>query len=246
MGLRQIFLGVPQSKYAAYAVIVAILAISISILFGKQSMPISQKLGAIFLIALISLPGILYSLFQLTCLVTGSGVQNKRWWCSLYAWLISALLIIYSILIVVIAILSLFSGMNIKQDTDTYYVENFQATMDKANQMAVTNDLMPKTAVSGTSMDGIYPSVPPVVTTAGTTGASSNGVITSSVANSTLLNNSNMPTNGMATANVGTGGKVGTGGPFRSAENPEDYPFKSAPLGHGWEPMNSIDLPPGA
>jgi len=44
---------------------------------------------------------------QLTCLVTGAGSDNKRWWCSLYSWLMSVFVIIYSILIIVVAVQSL-------------------------------------------------------------------------------------------------------------------------------------------
>jgi hypothetical protein len=250
MGLQEIFIGVPQSKYAALAVVVAVLAVSVSILFGKDSMPISQKLGAILLLVLVSIPGVLYSLFQLTCLVTGAGVNNKRWWCSLYAWLISALLIVYSVLLITVAILSIFTGMNINKQTKEYSVENFASSMNAANSIAQTNDLIPPTAVNGTSMNGMYPPSPPVVSNAVNTGLSSNGIVTSSVANSTLVNNAIMPQNNIS-ANVGTK-RIGTteqdrkNGPFVSAENPESYPFKSSPFGHGWEPMNGIDLPPGA
>jgi hypothetical protein len=247
MGLQQIFVGVPQSKYAALAILVAILAVSISVLFGKESMPLSQKIGAILLLILVTLPGILYSLFQLTCLVTGAGVNNKRWWCAVYAWLISALLIVYSVLLIAIAILSIFSGKNIAHKSKQHNIENFDANMAMANKVAGT---VPPTAVSGTSVGGVYPSVPAVVNNAVTTGMPSNGAATNSVANPTLLNNANVvaqTTNvDVGTKQVGTHEQDRNGGPFLAAENPADYPFPSSPYGHGWEPLNSIDLPLGA
>ena len=47
------------------------------------------------------------SLFQITCLVTGAGFKNQRWWCSLYAWIVSALMILYAVMLIVAAILTL-------------------------------------------------------------------------------------------------------------------------------------------
>jgi len=103
------FVGSPQSRYAAIAIITAVAVVSLSIIFGADAMPLSQKFIFIILICLLSIPGILLSLLQLTCLVTGAGNENKRWWCSLYAWLMSVLIIIYSIVIVVVSIQSVFS-----------------------------------------------------------------------------------------------------------------------------------------
>ena len=107
MTLLSPFIGSPQSHYAAMAIITAVAVVSAAILFGADAMPISQKFFFVILIFLLSIPGILLSLLQLTCLVTGSGVNNKRWWCSLYSWVMSAFIIMYSVVIVVVAIQSL-------------------------------------------------------------------------------------------------------------------------------------------
>jgi hypothetical protein len=101
-------------------------------------MPLSQKIGAIFLMILVGAPGILFSLFQLTCLVTGAGFRNQRWWCSAYAWVITVLLIIYSVLLIVIAILSLSSGSKILDDLSGHVIENFEDSMQSANFIAET------------------------------------------------------------------------------------------------------------
>lgn len=259
MGLYNIFMGVPQSKYAGLSIMVAILIVVISILFGKQSMPLSQKLGAVLLLIAVSLPGILYCLFQLTCLVTGAGVNNQRWWCALYGWLISALLIIYSVLLITVAILSIFSGVNISKQTDKYYVENFKEKFAVATNMAGTAS---QTA-GAYGANGSYGNYPSNVATATNAGGSNNGLSTGTVATSSKLNNGNGATANNA-ANVYSATQaqtfnvdVGTvhsdkleqdrkNGPFLSAENPANYPFPNTPYGHGWEPMNGPDLPPGA
>ena len=107
MSLASIFVGVPQSRYAALAIMIAIVVVSLSILVGKETSPISQKFGFVVLVFLISLPSLALSLFQLTCIVTGAGFKNQRPWCSMYGWLISALMIFYAVLLVFAAVMSL-------------------------------------------------------------------------------------------------------------------------------------------
>jgi hypothetical protein len=147
-------MGAPQSKYAGMAVIFAIIVVSISILFGKDSLPLSQKLGAILLLIIVSAPGILFSLFQLTCLVTGAGFRNQRWWCNAYAWIITALLVIYSVLLISIAILSISTNSKVISDLTNYNVENFANSMTTANEIAGNFTSSPSTApsASGNSM----------------------------------------------------------------------------------------------
>jgi hypothetical protein len=118
MKFANIFIGVPQSMYAGIAILVSFFAVVIAMLFNKESLTLSQIIGSILLLILVSAPGVLFSLFQMTCLVTGAGVRNQRWWCSLYAWVISTLLILYSLLIVVVSIMSIISRKNIEKFYD--------------------------------------------------------------------------------------------------------------------------------
>ena len=155
MTFNSIFMGAPQSKYAGMAVIFAIIVVSVSILFGKDSLPLSQKLGAILLLIIVSAPGILFSLFQLTCLVTGAGFRNQRWWCSVYAWIITALLVVYSVLLISIAILSISTNSKVISDLTNYNVENFANSMTTANEIAGNFTSSPSTntpSASGNSM----------------------------------------------------------------------------------------------
>jgi hypothetical protein len=136
MGLKNIFMGAPQSKYAASAIILALICVSVSILFGKESMPLGQKIGAILLLVLVSVPGVLYSLFQITCLETGAGLRNQRWWCSLYAWLITAVLIVYCVLLIAVAILSVFTSKRLSQDVEKFTDANFTTAVNNATTIA--------------------------------------------------------------------------------------------------------------
>jgi len=107
MDISSVFMGVPQSRYAALAILLAIVVVSLAILFGKDPIPMSQKFGFVLLVFLVSLPGLLLSLFQLTCIVTGAGFKKQRWWCSLYAWVLSAIMIFYAVILIMAAIVSL-------------------------------------------------------------------------------------------------------------------------------------------
>ena len=169
MNLTSIFTGVPQSRYAALAVVVAIGVVCIAILFGKDTMPLTQKLSAIVLLILVSAPGILFSLFQLTCLVTGAGFRNQRWWCGAYAWIITALLVVYSVLLVGISILSI--STNSKVIADLTSTEHFTDSMNAANAIAGSMTSSDKPAVSSTNSS---------TTVSGQVG---NGNVTSSMTN---------------------------------------------------------------
>lgn len=128
--LLNVFVGAPQSKYAAVAVLVSFAAVGLAVLFSKERVPLTQKLVAVSLLFLLSLPAMLLTLFQLTCMVTGAGLRNQRWWCSGYAWLVSALIILYSVLLVVMTILSF------RAESQSVKVEKFYSSRENFQEMA--------------------------------------------------------------------------------------------------------------
>jgi hypothetical protein len=136
MALLDIFVGVPQSKYAAIAVLLAVGIVSLAILFGKDSVPVGQKLLFIILMFVISLPGLLLALFQLTCLVTGSGLRNQRWWCGAYAWIATILLFVYTAMVIIVAVMSLVNGTNVITDLAVLDDSSFERMQDMANDVA--------------------------------------------------------------------------------------------------------------
>lgn len=105
-GLMSIFMGVPQSKIAGMAILVAVVVVALSILFGKEPIPLTQKFVIVLVMFLLALPAILLSLFQINCLVTGAGIKNQRWWCGLYAWVISVMVVFYCVMLVIVGLLS--------------------------------------------------------------------------------------------------------------------------------------------
>jgi len=128
--LTSIFIGVPQSRYAAIAILLAIASIALIILFrkGPRNVSTSSKLWIIAMMFFVSLPSLAMALFQLTCIVTGAGAKNSRWWCSAYAWIVSALVIFYSGLLILAIIMgsskeSFFADAATKEDHPPYSVK---------------------------------------------------------------------------------------------------------------------------
>lgn len=134
MGLTDVFIGVPQSKFAAIAVFLAIAFIAFAVLIGKEPIPMGQRFMFILILFLVSLPGLLLTLFQLTCLVTGAGLKNQRWWCSLYAWIGSVLIILYSVILVVAAVMSMLQGTSMMKELAQ--MEQYKVSPMDANKMA--------------------------------------------------------------------------------------------------------------
>jgi len=136
--ISDVFLGSEQSKYAGIALFITILIICLAVLFTSSKIPIEQRLVFVIFILIISIPSILMSLFELTCIVTG-GNYNTRWWCWLLAWVLSVIIIFYCIMIII----SLFISMS------TYDLANERIAddsvkndVDNSNANSYAKDLM--------------------------------------------------------------------------------------------------------
>jgi len=130
ISLNALFFGSEQSKYAGIALFGTIFVLCLAILFSSSKIPIDQRLAFVIFIIILSIPSILMSLFELTCIVTG-GNANTRWWCWLLAWVISIVIILYCLMI----ILSLLMSMS-----------SFELANQRANNSAENNKIDSKTA----------------------------------------------------------------------------------------------------
>lgn len=106
--LSDVFFGTQQSKYAAVAIFITIAILCFFILFTSSDIPFEQRFLVVFFILLATIPSILFSLFELTCIVTG-GTKTTRWWCYYLAWFISIFMIVYCIFIIISVFLSMAS-----------------------------------------------------------------------------------------------------------------------------------------
>lgn len=109
--ITDIFIGTKQSRYVAFAILAAIITVSLCILFSPTDISMGKKLVMVIFLILLSIPGILLSLFELTCVVTGGNTKD-RWWCYYFAWIIAIFLIIYCVIIIISAIVSLLTYNN--------------------------------------------------------------------------------------------------------------------------------------
>jgi hypothetical protein len=145
MNPMNIFVGVPQSKYAGIAILVAMIFIAFAMIFGKEQVPIGQKFLFVLIMFVVALPTILFTLFQLTCLVTGAGMKNQRWWCAAYAWIGTIFIILYSVILVVVGISSLINGHNVLAEVNnTMTFEQMQVAANRHAAEYFQNMDLPK------------------------------------------------------------------------------------------------------
>lgn len=145
MNPMNIFVGVPQSKYAGVAILIALIIVAFAMLFGKEQVPVGQKFLFVLIMFVVALPSVLFTLFQLTCLVTGAGAKNQRWWCTAYAWIGAIFIIMYSVIIVVVGITSLVNGSNVLYDVNqAITVEQMQLANSQAAEYFQNVDIPKK------------------------------------------------------------------------------------------------------
>ena len=105
MNLTNLFIGSEQSKYASIAIFCAIIAICLCVLFVNNEMTFGQRLMIICVIIVYTLPYVLLSLFELTCI--SSYNNNKSGACWWYGSIISAFIIIISLTVIISSLMSM-------------------------------------------------------------------------------------------------------------------------------------------
>lgn len=139
MSLGSIFASVPQSKLAGLTILITLGLISIFILVGKDKISFGQKIAIVLLLILLALPTILLTLFQINCVVTGAGKSNQRWWCSLYAWIVALLIVLYCVMLILVSLTSFSKGDSILAKDAAHKAENvmtreFFKTMEESEE----------------------------------------------------------------------------------------------------------------
>ena len=102
--ISKLLTGTPQSQYAAIAILIAVIAIILSILFNENELTLSERLMLIGSVILFSIPSIVLGLFDLTC-VAGKTVENSLcWW---WGWVIAFIIIIICVIVVFASVSSM-------------------------------------------------------------------------------------------------------------------------------------------
>jgi nitrogen fixation/metabolism regulation signal transduction histidine kinase len=138
MGLYDALFGSPQALYAGYAIVAAIIVIVITIVLTRTDLSVGNRFLFIFLVVLMLIPSVFLTLLQLTCMVTG-GSKNQRWWCWLYAWIVSIFIIIYCIFVIIISFITLFTYTNAMNKID---IQEKMSVMNPSDSNSYANSLM--------------------------------------------------------------------------------------------------------
>jgi MFS family permease len=102
--ISKLLTGTPQSQYAAIAILIAVIAIILSILFNENELTLGERFMLIGSVILFSIPSIILGLFDLTC-VAGKTVENSLcWW---WGWVIAFIIIIICVIVVFASISSM-------------------------------------------------------------------------------------------------------------------------------------------
>lgn len=134
--ISKLLTGTPQSQYAAIAILIAMIAIILSVLFNENDLSLSERLMLIGSVILFSIPSIILGLFDLTC-VAGKTMENSLcWW---WGWVIAAIIIIICVIVVFSSISSML----------TYNVATTKSTkpvIDEVESNKIAKDLVNKDA----------------------------------------------------------------------------------------------------
>jgi hypothetical protein len=132
--ISKLLTGTPQSQYAAIAILIAMIAIILSVLFNENDLSLSERLMLIGSVILFSIPSIVLGLFDLTC-VAGKTMENSLcWW---WGWVIAAIIIIICVIVVFSSISSML----------TYNVATTKSTkpiIDEVESNKIAKDLVNK------------------------------------------------------------------------------------------------------
>jgi len=142
MGFYDSFFGSQQTQYTAYAILAAVTAICLTILFSASEISLGNRFLIIMFVIISVLPSVLLTLFELTCIVTG-GTEPNQWWCSAFAWILTVFIVIYCTFVVIISLTSLFTYNDAVDNANKCDIKNKlpKAESDKfAKQMIDTEE----------------------------------------------------------------------------------------------------------
>lgn len=157
--ISKLLTGTPQSQYAAIAILIAVIAIILSILFNENELTLGERLMLVGSVILFSIPSIVLGLFDLTC-VAGKTVENSLcWW---WGWVIAFIIIIICVIVVFASVSSMLTynvatSKSIKPVVDEEesnkiakeLVKDVPETVKPKAEMPTTNDMTMQQNIQG-------------------------------------------------------------------------------------------------
>lgn len=103
------FIGTSQSRYAFFAIFTALVSICIAIIFTNSDISLPKRMLVVLFLLFVSIFPVGISLFELTCMVNGGKTKSGLSLCSSYAWVVTAMIVIYCFFLVIATIVSMFT-----------------------------------------------------------------------------------------------------------------------------------------
>lgn len=133
---KDLFYSTQQARWTAIAVICAIIAICLSILFNNTELNVSERFALISVIVLFSIPAVLISLFELNCI---SSKNVKHNWCGYWGWFIFFVITLQCTLIIISALMSMVTYNEATNKIMKYKEDN---VVDKTEAEKVAKEMM--------------------------------------------------------------------------------------------------------
>ena len=103
------FIGTSQSRYAFFAIFGALVAICMAIIFTNNDISLAKRMIIVLFVLFVSVFPVGISLFELTCMVNGGKTKSGINVCSSYAWVVTAMIIIYCFFLIIATLISMFT-----------------------------------------------------------------------------------------------------------------------------------------
>jgi len=158
MAFLDYFVGVTQSKYAAIAIFSAIFIICIGILFTNTEISLGNRLLVVFFVMLFSIFPVGLSLFELTCMVTGSK-GNKFNACNMFAWFVAIMIVVYCFILIILSLISTFTYKKALNKIDTAEMYN---NISKEDADTIAKNMMEQNIASTQNTQSLQQSTSPL------------------------------------------------------------------------------------
>tara|TARA_Y100000389_G_scaffold146531_1_gene145259 strand:+ start:20366 stop:20992 length:627 start_codon:yes stop_codon:yes gene_type:complete len=132
LSFKELFYSSTQARWMGVAIICAIIAICLSVLFNNTELELGERFALIAVVILFSIPAVFLSLFELNCIAVKNKSHN---WCGYWAWFIFTIIAIQCVFIIVSALMSMITYNEASNKVEKYK-EKVKMESGDANKIA--------------------------------------------------------------------------------------------------------------